>query len=263
MNVDTSSKMPAIFFGHGSPINVIAENDYTQALRSLGKNLPKPKAIVMISAHWETTGTWITGMQHPKTIHDFAGFSDELYAVQYPAQGLPILAEEIAAMLVDQNITVDRNKWGLDHGTWAVLRHVYPHADVPVLQLSLDQNQPPAFHYALGQKLALLRKQEVMLMGSGNIVHNLRKINWDTDAKPYDWVVAFDHWVKDKIITRDFQPLIADVETMPEAKLSIPTWEHYLPLLYILGASNEKDMIDFIFEGYQNASMSMRCLRFS
>ncbi|MEZ4819324.1 MAG: 4,5-DOPA dioxygenase extradiol [Bdellovibrionota bacterium] len=254
--------MPAIFFGHGSPINAIAENDYTRALRSFGKNLPKPKAIVMISAHWETTGTWITGVQHPKTIHDFGGFPDELYQIQYPAVGHPKLAKEIAAMLIDQEIAVDIDQWGLDHGTWAVLRHVYPDADVPVLQLSLDHNQPTAYHYALGQKLAPLREQGVMLMGSGNIVHNLRKINWKIDAQPYDWAIAFDQWAKNKILTRDFQPLISDVGTMPEGKLSIPTWEHYLPLLYILGASTEKDTIDFIFEGYQNASMSMRCLSF-
>lgn len=214
----------------------------------------------MVSAHWETEGTWVTGMDQPKTIHDFRGFPEELYQIQYPAPGDPRLAVDIANAI--PGVSVEMMKWGLDHGTWAVLRHVFPAADVPIIQLSLDMTKPLSQHLELGRRLRPVREHGVMIVGSGNIVHNLRQIDWDRDAKPHGWNEEFDQWVADHIRKRDFEPLISMARQTPAGQLSIPTLEHYLPLLYVLGASDEADTMEFIFEGYQNASMSMRCVSF-
>lgn len=254
--------MPALFIGHGSPMNAMADNEYTRALNKLGETIQKPKAILMISAHWETKGTFITGMEKPKTIHDFYGFPKELYSIQYNAPGSPEIANQIIEKLQKTKIQLDTHEWGLDHGTWAVLKHIFPQADIPTLQLSLDMSKPLSYHFDLGKELRFLREKGVMIMGSGNIVHNLSQINWDINSPPHKWTKDFDSWVKDKLESRDFLSLLDKALTLPEGKLSIPTIEHYLPLLYILGASHENDKLTFDYEGFQNASMSMRSLRF-
>lgn len=257
-----NGKMPIIFIGHGSPMNAIENNSYTQSLNHVGKILPKPKAILMISAHWMTKGTWVTHMKNPKTIHDFYGFPQELFDVNYPAPGNPELAEKINLQITDPNISLDENDWGLDHGTWAVLKHVYPKADVPIVQLSLDMTKPAEFHFELGRKLNSLRDQGILIMGSGNIVHNLRRISWEENAKPFDWAVEFDEWSKKNLSDRNFNEMIRNHLKSEAGRLSVPTPDHYYPLLYILGASDEKDQVHFDYEGMQNGSISMRSVRF-
>lgn len=254
--------MPIFFIGHGSPMNAVADNSYTQMLTRLGKKIHKPQAILVISAHWMTQGTWITEMKEPKTIHDFYGFPDELYKIQYPAPGRPELAKSIQKQITEPQIHGDLDKWGLDHGTWSVLRHMFPEANIPVLQLSLDMTQPHEFHFQLGQKLNQLRKQEVLIIGSGNIVHNLRKIERDINAKPYDWAIEFDEWIKDRLEAREFSKIVNNFADSEAGRLSVPTLEHYYPLHYILGASESEDLLKFEYEGIQNASISMRCISF-
>lgn len=262
MKNDKSARMPVLFLGHGSPMNAIENNDFTRAHAQLGKILPRPKVILMISAHWMTKGTWVTHMSEPKTIHDFGGFPQELFDVQYPAKGSPETAEKVQAQILDPEILADDDEWGFDHGTWSVLRHVYPKADVPVVQLSLDMTKPAEFHFELGKKLQGLRDQGVMIIGSGNVVHNLRRISRDGQAAPLPWSVEFDEWVKSRIDERDFKSLVFDPTKTEAGKLSVPTPEHYLPLLYILGASDSEDKIEHVTEGIQNASVSMRSVRF-
>lgn len=255
-------KLPVLFFGHGSPMNAIAENDFTRTLNNLGKKIPRPEAVLCVSAHWMTEGSWITHMKSPKTIHDFYGFPQPLFDVQYPAPGCPSSAELIQSLVQDPKIHLDNEMWGLDHGTWSVLRHLYPEADIPVMQLSLYLEQPVDYHFKLGQELAKLRDKGILIIGSGNIVHNLRVIKWAEDAEPYDWAVEFDEWVKEKILKRDFSALQNEAFQSPSGKLAIPTMEHYLPLIYIIGASLPEDKINFEFEEIQNASISMRCVSF-
>ncbi len=254
--------MPAIFIGHGNPMNAIADNAFTQMLSKLGKKIPKPKAIVCVSAHWLTEGTWVTGMQSPRTIHDFYGFPQALFDVQYPAQGSPEVANLICETVMDPKIQIDQEIWGIDHGTWSVLRHMYPKADIPVVQLSINHTQPFEFHFELGKKLQALRNQEILIIGSGNIVHNLRSIRWEENAKPFDWAVEFDEWIKSKLMERNFSPLIAEATKNESGKLSIPTTDHYIPFLYTLGASTQKDQLQFEYEGIENGSISMRCMSF-
>lgn len=253
-------RAPAVFIGHGSPMNAIAANAYTATLEHWGMTTPKPRAVLCVSAHWLTKGTAVTAMERPRTIHDFGGFPDKLFQVEYPAPGDPKLAWRMQDLI--PGLILDPQQWGLDHGTWSVLRHVYPNADVPVLQLSIDYHQPPEFHFELGKKLAPLRDEGVMILGSGNIVHNLRRIDWDENAEANELGVKFDAWVKEKIEARDFKPLVAELQT-PEAQFSVPTPDHYDPLLYILGASAPSDKMEFIYEGMQNASISMRSVCFS
>lgn len=201
-------------------------------------------------------------MSHPKTIHDFYGFPQELFGVQYPAPGDPGLAREIAEELKDYFVFEDR-EWGLDHGTWSVLRHLFPQADIPVVQLSLDMEKPAEFHYELGKRLRFLRQSGVLIVGSGNVVHNLRRINWDRQAPPYDWAVKFDEWVKQKLTSRDFEALVRNAQESPEGQLSIPTLDHWFPFLYILGAAEAHDQLDFAYEGYEHGSISLRTLSFT
>lgn len=261
-SLSPSQTLPVLFLGHGSPMNALADNAYTKAMNNLGKSLPRPKAILMISAHWMTQGTWVTHMDKPKTIHDFYGFPQTLFDVQYTAPGNPKLAEEIHQKIKDPTIQLDEKGWGLDHGTWSVLKHMYPKADVPVVQLSLDLKQPPEYHFNLGQKLSFLREQGVLIMGSGNIVHNLSKLNWNEKAPAHAWANEFDQWVKEKLEKRDFASLQNDVLKSEAGRLSVPTPDHYYPLLYILGASSAKDKLKFEYEEMQNASISMRSLSF-
>lgn len=256
-------RAPVIFIGHGSPMNAIANNEFTQSLNSIRNLYPYPKAILCISAHWMTEGTWLTHQKEPKTIHDFYGFPPALFDVQYPAPGHPELAEALAAKIKEPSLYLDDEMWGLDHGTWSVLRHIYPEADIPVIQLSLDMEKDASYHYELGKQLASLRDEGILIIGSGNIVHNLRVLKWGEDALPYDWAVKFDLWAKTKLEARDFKALISDYENSTEGKLSVPTPEHYYPLLYILGASLESDFLSFHYEEIQNASISMRTFSFS
>jgi 4,5-DOPA dioxygenase extradiol len=253
--------MPVLFIGHGSPMNAIEENDFTKSLRTLGPKLPRPKAILCISAHWMTEGTWVTAMKTPKTIHDFYGFPKPLFEVHYPAPGSPEIAQLIASTLKD--IHPDKEAWGLDHGTWSVLRHLYPQADVPVLQLSLHMEQAGPYHFELGQKLRFLRAKGVLIIGSGNIVHNLEKIIWETDGKPFDWAVQFDEWAKGKILARDSKALSENYLSAKGGRESVPTPEHYYPLLYVLGAADQDDTLAFEYEGIQNGSISMRAVSFT
>ena len=243
-------------------MNALKDNEFTQSLVELGGSLPIPKAILMISAHWETQGTWLTAMPEPRTIHDFGNFPEELFQEQYPAPGSPELARRIAGELSEYNISLDNQNWGLDHGTWSVLKFIFPEADIPVVQLSLDRTKPMSFHYELGKKINFLRDEGVMIMGSGNIVHNIRKAKWGENPEPYDWAKNFDKWVKEKLDARDYQALVETSLESEEGKLSIPTPEHYQPLLYILGASEDSDKLIYDYEGIDMASMSMRCLRF-
>lgn len=250
--------MPAIFIGHGSPMNAIEENNFTRMLSSLGKKIPTPKAILCISAHWMSEGTWITHIERPKTIHDFYGFPQELFEVQYPAMADLELANQVISSIKDPRINADKEQWGYDHGTWSVLKHMYPKADIPLLQLSLYMEQPGEYHLKLGEQLRHLRDEGVLILGSGNIVHNLRVLNWSSDAEPYDWAIDFDEWVKQKILQRDFLTLAKDAKSTEAGIKSVPTWDHFLPLLYILGASHEDETLNFEFEEIHNSSISMR-----
>ena len=255
-------QMPVLFVGHGSPVNAIEKNSFTETLSALGLRLPRPRAILVISAHWVTQGTWLTGMSQPKTIHDFRGFPRLLYDMQYPAPGCPADAEFIRRELHLDDIKVDFENWGLDHGTWSVLTHMFPEAKVPVIQMSLDENKSAEEHYELGRKISQLREHGFLLIGSGNIVHNLRKIHFLPNAKPLSWAIEFDQWVKAKLIARDFRSLVDDSPESTIRQLSVPTREHYDPLLYVLGAVNDDDELRFEFEGIDHSSISMLTFSF-
>jgi 4,5-DOPA dioxygenase extradiol len=255
-------RMPTLFLGHGSPMNALEQNDFTRSLVKLATELPKPKAILCISAHWMTSGTWVTHMKKPKTIHDFYGFPQELFNVQYAAPGSPELAELVASTISQPKIFSDEEKWGLDHGTWSVLRHMHPKADIPIIQLSLDMTKPIEFHLALGKQLSPLRDLGILIVGSGNVVHNLRMISWNENANPHPWATEFDQWIKEKINARDFNAVVFEATKSQAGQLSIPTPDHYYPLLYILGASTPSDPIEYVYEGIQNAAISMRSIRF-
>ena len=254
------SKMPVLFIGHGSPMNAIEDNPFTKTLVKLGNELPKPKAVLCISAHWLTARTWLSHTSYPKTIHDFHHFPQQLFAVQYNAPGAPRLAEQIKASIPKPRILLDEN-WGLDHGAWSVLKHLYPKANIPIIELSIDMSEPAEFHFALGQSLKTLRDQGVLIIGSGNIVHNLKEIIWDNPhAEPYSWATEFDEQVKQCIVQRDFIPLMSDLLFTPAGRLSVPTADHYYPLLYALGATDNEDRLRFEYEEIQNGSISMRTL---
>lgn len=256
-----TTTMPLLFIGHGSPLNALAENVYTRAWRSLGERLPKPRAILAVSAHWYTQGTLITGNDRPETIHDFHGFPEALYECRYPVPGAPELARQIRdALLAPQPDSVEvaiSNDWGLDHGTWSILMHIYPQADIPVLQLSIDATKPAEFHFELGRRLQSLRDDGVLILGSGNVVHNLQRIRWNQDAAPYSWAEEFNQWIASKLEQRDMDSLIHHERAGQAAGLSVPTIEHYLPLLYILGASNRDDTCHLPTDGIELGSISM------
>lgn len=253
--------MPVLFIGHGNPMNAIRDTPFTRALANLGKTLPRPKAILCISAHWMTRrGTWVTHARDPRIIYDFSGFPRELFAVQYPVQGDPDVAERISKGSSDPAIQPDDGEWGIDHGAWSVLKHMYPAADVPVLQLSLDMTQGPEFHFALGARLKDLRREGILIVGSGNVVHNLRQVNFADDARPLDWAVDFDAWLKQRLEQRDYGAVLHNATESLAGRLSIPTPDHWYPLLYALGASDAADLLRFEYEGIENASISMRCL---
>jgi 4,5-DOPA dioxygenase extradiol len=256
-----SAPLPAFFFGHGNPMNALMTNAYTDGWRRIGEETPRPRAILSISAHWFVPGTGVTVSTAPRTIHDFGGFPRELYRVQYPAPGDPDLARRVQALLAPLPVAFD-GSWGLDHGTWSVLAHVYPAADVPVVQLSIDETRPPAFHYEIGRRLAPLRAEGVLVVGSGNLVHNLHAYAWGRHMPdPYDWAVRFEAEAKGLLLSGDHAPLV-DYESLGEAaRLAVPTPDHYLPLLYVIGTRQSGDAIAFPVEGVDGGSISMLTVR--
>ena len=255
MPADT--RQPAIFIGHGSPMNIVAENSYTRDLEKLGTALAKPRAVLVVSAHWMTHGFYSGSDDVNVTIHDFYGFPDGLYEKRYPAPGAPDVAERVAELTGGVVKPAER---GLDHAAWAPLIRVWPEADVPVLELSIDLSEPEADHYALGRLLAPLRDEGVLVMGSGNIVHNLRAIDWDEDAAPFDWAVEFDAFVADAVAERRHEDLV-DYLQHPLGRMAAPTPDHYLPLLYVIAAQGDGEAVSTIHEGIQHGSVSMRCLQ--
>ncbi len=241
-SLSPSERMPVLFLGHGSPMNAIEDNVFTKGFREIAKTLPMPQAILCISAHWETKGTWVTAMNQPRTIHDFGGFPKELFEVQYPAPGSPLLANETKAIIQSTTVGLDA-QWGLDHGSWSVIKHLYPKADVPIVQMSIDYTQPTSYHYALAKELLPLRRKGVLIIGSGNSVHNLRMVAWDqlqSIGYGYDWAKTANDKIKQWIADRNHKALTQFEKQGQEMKLAIPTPEHYLPMLYAL-ALQEKD----------------------
>lgn len=249
--------LPALFIGHGNPMNALQVNTYTKAWRRIGQQLPQPRAILSISAHWFVPGTSVIVADAPRTIHDFGGFPRELYDVQYPAPGAPDMARRVREILAPLPVELDTS-WGLDHGTWSVLRHIYPNADIPVVQLSIDETQPPAHHFEIGRRLAPLRDDGILILGSGNLVHNLHAYAWGRHPQePYEWALGFERRAKELMLTHDFRPLIDYGSLGREAILSAPTPDHYLPLLYVLGTWREGDKVAFPVEGVDGGSISM------
>ncbi|WP_437918615.1 4,5-DOPA dioxygenase extradiol [Sphingobacterium sp. LRF_L2] len=246
-NTRLTAKMPVLFLGHGSPMNAIEENQFVEGFRQVGDEIEKPVAILVISAHWETRGTFVTAMEQPQTIHDFGGFPQALFDVQYPAPGSPDLAKATQKIVTHTEVHLD-DKWGLDHGAWSVVKHLYPDADVPVIQMSIDYTQPPSYHYNLAKELATLRHRGVLIIGSGNMVHNLRMVSWQhlNAIYGFDWAIEANEKMKSFILQQNHQALI-DFRNQGHAfDLAIPTPEHYLPLIYSLALQNEKDEI-FLF----------------
>jgi 4,5-DOPA dioxygenase extradiol len=251
--------MPALFVGHGNPMNAIELNRYSQAWRDAAKSLPRrPDAVLVVSAHWYGPGVAVTAMERPRTIHDFYGFPPELYAVRYPAPGSPHLAARVRELLAPVEVRLD-DGWGFDHGAWSVLTHVFPDADVPVVALSLDASRPASFHWELGEKLAPLRDENVLVLASGNVVHNLRQIDFGADGG-FDWAVAFDERMHRALDTGDRQALVR-YEREPDARLSVPTPDHYLPVLYAAALRRPGDAVTTIVEGMEAGSLSMRSIR--
>ena len=248
--------LPAAFLGHGNPMNALERNRYTDAWRAFGASVARPRALLMVSAHWYINATAVTAMPVPKTIHDFFGFPQALFDVRYPAPGLPGLAEEIAAVVQPDPVGADLDTWGLDHGTWSVLVHAFPDAEVPVVQLSINAQAPPAFHVALGAKLAVLRERGILLMGSGNVVHNLRALDWSQRDAGFDWARRFDEHARRVLTERPGDA--ASLVEHPDFRMAAPTPEHFLPLLYIAGfAAATNQRMSVLVEGYAYGSLSM------
>ncbi|KIC96228.1 dioxygenase [Flavihumibacter solisilvae] len=255
--------MPVLFIGHGSPMNGIEDSEFSRRWTQIAKEIPTPKAVLVVSAHWFTSGTRITAMDFPKTIHDFGGFPQELFDVQYPAPGNPALANETAGLLHSAHVELDHD-WGLDHGAWTIIRHMYPDANIPVLQLSIDYTKGPQFHYDLGKELYALRKKGVLLIGSGNMVHNLRMVAWDKlndQDYGYDWAKDINEKFKSLIQEGNYKPLINYSSLGKEALLAIPTPEHYLPLMYTLGAKGGKDDISIFNDKAVGGSLTMTSVK--
>ena len=261
--LNSTPKMPVLFLGHGSPMNAIEENEFVEGFRNIGKSIPRPNAILCVSAHWETRGTFVTAMEKPKTIHDFGGFPKALYDVQYPAPGNPQLANEAKSLIKSANIELD-HKWGLDHGAWSVIKHLYPEADVPVVQMSLDYYQTPQYHYDLMKELASLRNKGVLIIGSGNMVHNLREVAWnkfDSDNYAFDWALEASDKMKKYILNGDHKQLINYRCHGKAFELAIPTPEHYLPLLYTLALKEENEGIHLFNDKAVAGSLTMTSVK--
>ena len=259
-----TSKMPVLFLGHGSPMNAIEENEFVAGFRKVGKEIEKPQAILCISAHWETKGTYVTAMPQPRTIHDFGGFPKELFNVEYPAPGSPELALETKNLITKTEVVLDDDKWGLDHGAWSVIKHMYPEADIPVIQMSLDYSKPPQYHYELAKELAGLRQKGVLIVGSGNMVHNLRKVAWNKLNEAdyaFDWARTANKKMTDYITDGNHHPLINYSSQGKEFKLAIPTPEHYLPLLYTLALQGDKDDVQLFNDKAVGGSLTMTSVK--
>jgi len=260
---EQDEKHPVLFIGHGSPMNGIEDNEFSRTWREMGQQISRPKAVLVISAHWLTRGTSVTAMEQPKTIHDFGGFPQALFDVQYPAKGDTELAKETAKLITSTNVGLDHD-WGLDHGTWTVVRHMYPDADIPVLQLSIDYDRPGEYHYNLAKEIAALRKKGVLIIGSGNMVHNLRMVDWRRLSEPdfgFDWAVEMNTIFKEKIGNGDHKALINYQKLNKAAILAIPTPDHYYPLLYTLGLQDNKDEISFFNDRLVGGSLNMTSVK--
>lgn len=258
-----TAKMPVLFLGHGSPMNAIVENEFVTGFRNIAREIPKPNAILCISAHWETKGTFVTAMEKPNTIHDFGGFPKELFAVQYPAPGSPDLAKETKSLITKTDVGLDEN-WGLDHGAWSVIKHLYPNADVPVIQMSLDYSQTPQYHYELAQQIKSLREKGVLVIGSGNMVHNLSMLAWDKLNAPeygFDWAIEANEKMKKFILSGDHKELINFRLQGKAFDLAIPTPEHYLPLIYSLALKDEKDELSLFNDKAVAGSLTMTSVK--
>jgi 4,5-DOPA dioxygenase extradiol len=259
----STDKMPVLFLGHGSPMNAIEENEFVTGWRNIGYTIPKPRAILCVSAHWETRGTCVTSMQKPATIHDFGGFPCELFEVEYPAPGSPELAMETKSIIKKAIVELD-DKWGLDHGCWSVIKHLYPNADVPVIEMSLDYYQSPQHHYDLAKELSPLRDKGVLIIGSGNIIHNLRLVNWEKINEPgfgYDWALEANEKIKDFILLNDHESLI-DYKSQGKAfNLAIPTPDHFLPLLYSLALKKEDEPVNIFNDKAVMGSLTMTSIK--
>jgi len=249
-------RQPTVFIGHGSPMYVLEPNQHTAAWESLGRRLQKPTAILVISAHWLTRGIWLTAMPQPKTIHDFGGFPEALFSIEYLAPGSPALAQRVQSLL-GQAVILEEHEWGLDHGAWSVLRYLYPDADVPVVQLSLDGSLSAQDHYSLAKQLAPLRDENVLILGSGNVVHNLRLINWSAEATPHPWATEFNHFFVSHIMAKQHHALLDWQKASVAARLSVPTPEHYWPALYPLALQQDGEQVDIITNGIEMGSISM------
>lgn len=249
--------MPALFVGHGNPLNAIEDNEYGRAWAALAASLPRPRAVLCVSAHWCLPATAVTAVTQPRTIHDFGGFPHKLYQVQYPAPGAPELAARVAGLLASVPVRLDQD-WGLDHGSWSVLVHMYPQADIPVIQLGIDETRDARWHFDLARRLASLRDEGVLILGSGNLVHNLHTYAWGRhEAEPFDWAVRFETRARELLMARDFEPLVSYESLGRDALLSAPTPEHYLPLLYVLAQYQNSESIGFPVEGFDGGSVSM------
>jgi 4,5-DOPA dioxygenase extradiol len=260
---ESTDLMPVLFVGHGSPMNAIEENEFVFKGRELGDSIPWPKAILCISAHWETSGTFVTAMPRPSTIHDFGGFPKELYNVQYPAPGSPELAFEVKREVLSTSVGLDE-KWGLDHGAWSVIKNIYPGADVPVVELSMDYNLTPQYHYELAKELVRFRRKGVLIIGSGNIVHNLRMISWEHANEPeygFDWALLANDIFKKLILDNNYKDLINYQKLGREVQMAVPTPDHFIPLLYTLALKEEKESIEFFNDKPVMGSLSMISLR--
>ena len=253
--------LPAVFFGHGNPMNAVRENSWTRSWAAIGAALPRPRAVLCVSAHWYMPATAVTAAAQPRTIHDFGGFPAELYEVQYAAPGAPELAARVARLLDPLPVALDES-WGLDHGTWSVLASVYPEADIPVVQLSIDESRPASWHFETARKLAPLRDEGVLIIGSGNLVHNLHTYSWGNAAvEPYDWAIRFETLARKALAAADFAPLVNYQSLGRDAMLSAPTPDHYLPLLYVLAQYRPGEPISFPVEGFDGGSISMLAVR--
>ena len=260
---EEEEKMPVLFIGHGSPMNAIEDNEFSKRWHQMGKEIPTPKAVVVVSAHWLTKGTLVTAMSNPKTIHDFGGFPQALFDVQYPAPGSPELASEIQKLITNPAVELDHD-WGLDHGTWSVVKHMYPDADIPVLQLSIDYYKPAAYHYELAKQLLSLRKKGVLILGSGNMVHNLRMVAWDKLNEPeygFDWALEMNDIFKNKISNGFHKELIQYEKLNKSATLAIPSPDHYYPLLYILALQTDNDKVEFFNDKAVGGSLTMTSVK--
>jgi 4,5-DOPA dioxygenase extradiol len=258
---ETDHMQPALFIGHGNPMNVLEKNAFTEALSKLGKTLERPKAILVVSAHWLTRGTMVAVTEKPKTIYDFGGFPEEMYKIKYECPGAPEYAKLAKEAISSTEVKLDHD-WGLDHGSWTILKHIYPDADIPVFQMSIDFRKETQYHYEIASYLKSLRKKGVLIIGSGNITHNLGKFEWDVNAKPYDWALEFDEKIKKNLVDQNHQEIINYMNWGQISKMAHPTNDHFLPLLYTIALQDKKEESKFIFEGILHGGLSMRCVQF-